>query len=233
MYSIISEASKNLHDKDSAVELRKKYLNSLGITKVAFDTRRINQETEYNPRRGLQYYQRSQPFISDDVSEKVKKFLKLKNAVDMIKEDYLGSPQWLDSYCRILNATIDRTLRVEQKDFDISGMQLDYLQELLYLRYRLSMADLDKMNELELKRAILAKDEKLQNITIYSTYDNIGFNKNNMNQGLAPVMAAPPPDPLINKLLGDVKATQANKDVERTITISVRDKINEEQKKEG
>ena len=64
------------------------------IVKTAFDTRRINQYTDFNPRRNLQYYHRSEAFIAKDSSEKIKTFFKLKTAVDSIKEDFLGDPEW-------------------------------------------------------------------------------------------------------------------------------------------
>ena len=40
------------------------------IAKLAFDTRRINQETTYIPRRNLQNYHRSAEFIDDEMAIK-------------------------------------------------------------------------------------------------------------------------------------------------------------------
>ena len=126
--------------KQAAHELRKKHIlnaKATGIVKMAFDTRRVNQDTTYIARRNLQTYHRSEAYIDNDSSKKIKTFFKVKTAVDSIKEDFNGDPEWLDSYARILSCALDRTLRIDQKDFDFFKPQLDYLQELLYLRYRL------------------------------------------------------------------------------------------------
>lgn len=197
------------------------------IVKNAFDTRRINQYTDYNPRRNLQYYHRSEPFITKDASNVIKTFFKLKTAVDAIKEDFLGDPDWLDSYCRILSAALDRTLRVEQKDMDFFQPQMDYLNELLYLRYRLKDDDIEKLNEKEIRNIILDKDEKLLHKQIYSQYNNGGlFKTNNSNVVIKQ-------DNLVERLIGDVRANKDNRDVSRSVTITVNDKIADEIKKEG
>jgi hypothetical protein len=190
------------------------------IVKTAFDTRRIDQENVFNPRRNLQYYHRSSPFITKDASETLKTFFKLKTAVDGIREDFGTDPNWMDSYCRVLCAALDRTLRVEQKDMDFFQPQIDYLNELLYLRYRLKEDDIVRMNEVELRSVILNKDEKLAYKQIYSNY----------NKPQAIVKAE---DTLMNKLFSDVKASKENKEVERSVTITINDKIKDDIKKES
>lgn len=161
---------------------RKKIISSINpstpIVKVAFDTRRVNQATTYIPRRNLQTYHRSEAFIDKDSSDKIKTFFKLKTAVDALKEDFSGDPDWLDSYARILSNALDRTLRVEQKDMDFFKPQLDYLDELLYLRYRLKPDDIIRLNEKELRSLVLDKDEKLLHKTIYANYNLGGMSKN-------------------------------------------------------
>lgn len=190
--------------------------DQLQIVKQAFDTRRINQETQLNPRRGAQYYQRSEPFLREATSRKIKTFYKIKTAVDEIKNQYLGSTEWLDSNCRVLNGTVDRVLRVEQKDMDYSDTQLDYLQELLYMRYRLGMDEINYLDTHELKMRLLAKDEKLTN----SLYKN-------SNYATQPVNVQSGVDQFLQKLLDGVKASADNTDVERSLTLTVRDKIND------
>jgi hypothetical protein len=185
------------------------------IVKQAFDTRRINQETQLNPRRGAQYYQRSEPFLRQEMTKKVNTFNKIKTAVDDIKSQYIGSTEWLDSNCRVLSEAVNRTLRVEQRDMDYSDTQLDYLTELLYLRYRLGMDEINSSNTHELKMKILAKDEKLTN----SLYKN-------SNYVSAPIQQSGV-DQFFGKLLDGVKASVDNKDVERSLTLTVRDKIND------
>lgn len=141
-----------------------------GMTKVAFDTRRVNSETTVNPRRNLQNYQRSEPFISPEISEKIKNLFKVKAAADLIKCQFVGDPDWLDSNSRILCNAVDNTLRVEQKDYDFFKPQFDYLDELLYLRYRLASADIERLPAEEIKNILLSRDEKLMHKSIYENY---------------------------------------------------------------
>ena len=231
IYNILCKISSNKENKSEFFNLRKKYFNQLAssnLIKIAFDTRRVNQDIEFNPRRNLQHYHRSESFINKDASEKIKTFFKLKTAVDSIKEDFLGDPEWLDSYCRILSATLDRTLRIEQKDFDFFKPQMDYLEELLYLRYRLKSDDINRLNEKELRNIVLDKDEKLLHKSIYANYNNGGINKTSKSETIVKAN-----DNLIDRLFGDVKASKENKEVQRSVTITINDKIVDELKKEG
>lgn len=190
-------------------------LPNYSLTKVAFDTRRINQETEYNPRHNIQYYHRSEGFIEKDTAAMIKTFAKLKNVVDQIKHKYIGNPEWLDSYCRILSASLDRILRDNQQDADYFKPHLDYLEELLDMRYRLKLSDIETFGEEKLQGIILGKDEKLAHTLIY----NEPLNKNSN----APAMDSI--NTLLTQLLGPVKASDDNKSVERSITITIRDTV--------
>lgn len=222
---------RSIEDRVDVREFRFGILQELNtpLVKQAFDTRRTNQYTDFNPRRNLQYYHRSEAFITKDSSEKIKTFFKLKTAVDSIKEDFLGDPEWLDSYCRILSAALDRTLRIEQKDMDFFKPQMDYLEELLYLRYRLKDEDIVRLNEKEIRNIILDKDERLLHKQIYSNYNNGGMLKQTSNTN----QIVKGPDNLIDKLFGDVKASKDSKEVQRSVTITINDKIMEDIKKEG
>lgn len=184
------------------------------MVKVAFDTRRIDQERDFNPRRGAQYYHRSEGFIKKNVEASVETFLKLKTAVDHIKEKYIGSPQWLDSYCRTLSNSLDRILRAERNDEEFFEPQLNYLEELMDLRYRLKLADIDTLGEDRLKEVLLSKDEELKGSALY----NIGVKKETQLQSNGV-------EDFLKDLLKGIKADATNNEVERAITITVRDKI--------
>lgn len=217
-----------IEDRSDMLDFRKASIEefTLPLVKNAFDTRRINQETEYNPRRNLQNYHRSEPFITKDASENIKILFKLKNAVDNVKESFNNDPDYLDSYCRILSNALDRTLRMDQKDMDFSSAQMNYLNELLYLRYRLAAEDITKFDEKELQNIILDRDEKLKYKTIYAQYDNKDKKIN--------AEVSQRSDSLTDRLFGNVKASSENKEVERTITIKINDQIkNDDIKKEG
>jgi hypothetical protein len=226
VYEIVCKVDASHERHADAMALRRKYWqklaqNSNEMVKQAFDTRYINQETDYIARRNLQTYHRSAQYIDKDASEKLKTFIKLKTAVDTIKDDYLGDPDWFDSYARILSASLDRTLRIEQKDMDFFKPQMDYLEELMYLRYRLRPEDINRLGEPEIRQILLDRDEKLLHKSIYRAC-NLG--------GQTKTTAASPgmvkgPDNLIDKLFGDVKATKDNKEVQRSVTITINDKL--------
>lgn len=229
MFKRAFSRAKTIHSSiENRIELldhRREFLrvSTESIVKNAFDTRRTNQELEFNPRRNLQYYHRSEPFITKDASAQIKTLFKLKIAVDTIKEDFIGDPDWLDSYARVLSASIDRTLRTEQKDMDFFKPQLDYINELLYLRYRIKGDDIERFSERQLRDIILEKDDKLQHKYIYAQYNNEKIVKTNSIEKTE--------DTLMNKLFGSVKASIENKNVERTVSITINDKIKDEDDK--
>jgi len=169
VYQLLSSGMKDLPTRKQTILLRKAELAkcmSTGFEKVAFDTRRINQETDYIPRRGLQNYHRSEKFISDTIAEKVSAFKKLSNVLDTLKLQYGRNPEWHDSYTRVLASAVHRGLRTIEADDDFSDAQpsmasLDYLEELMYVRYRMTAAELSAISEEKLRDAILSKDELL------------------------------------------------------------------------
>lgn len=214
---ILNEVNSNRKLRAIYAQFRSKYLNPK-LVKQAFDTRRINQNTEFNPRRNLQYYQRSEPYIDNKIAEQIKLFFKVKTAADDLRQEFIGEPDWLDSYTRILCNAIDQTLRVEQKDFDYSKSQLEYLSELLYVRYRLRPEDIEKLSQHELRNIILNKDERLLRRSIFTNYKD-GLNKNSTPQSVQMQ------DTLMDKLFGNVKANKENKEVERSVVITIKDKV--------
>ena len=191
---------------------------------MAFDTRRTDQETEYNPRRGLQNYNRSEAFLSEGTAQRVKNFAKLRNVLNGLKNIYGKEHEWQDSNARILLTAVDKGLRtaIDDGDFAIQNQpgvgSFDYLEELLNVRYRLTHDDMTRMAERDLTRVILAKDEELTR-------------NNQVNHALEITkgdVATKGYDSLIEKLFDGCKASSENPDVERTITITIRDRFNKE-----
>jgi len=82
-----------------------------GFKKVAFDTRRTDQETERNPRSNLQYWHRSAEFIDSEDQKKVVTFAKLIKPLTTIREKFGNQPEYHNSYSRILLETVERTLK--------------------------------------------------------------------------------------------------------------------------
>lgn len=235
IYRAIRQVSQNTEERAKYSEFRAKHLpgEQVGLIKQAFDTRRINQNTELNPRRNLQNYQRSEPYIDDKMAGQIKLLFKVKEASDSIRELYIGEPDWLDSHSRILCNAIDQTLRIEQKDFDYGRSQLDYISELLYVRYRLAQEDIALATPEELRKVFLAKDEKLTRQSIRVNYKDDLFKQNALTGSdmhkestlYKQPMVIQPQDPFIERLFGSVKASPDKKSVSRSVTITINDSI--------
>lgn len=226
LYSLISKGTENVSSRKLSRILRKAGFESVqigqGFKKVAFDTRRIDQETEYNPRRGLQNYNRSDGFLTEALAQKIKNFAKVRDVLMDLKALYGREHEWQDSNARVLLATLDNGLRTVAQDGDFAESQpgvgsFDYLEELMHVRYRLGFDDMTRMSESELKRVILAKDEELTRKDVKQALE---ITKRDVaKQGY---------ENLIEKLLESCRASAENPDVERTITITIRDKFNKE-----
>lgn len=207
-----SDSRKNMHS------LRKNAMVEKPIVKLAFDTRKIDQETEVNPRRGLQNYHRSEAFISEAMSNKLETLVKLKDILEELRKEYEKEPEWQDSYARILHSTLEKGLRLVQKDGDytdsVPGIgSFDYIEELLYVRYRLTPEMIDSMSSTDIKKSILSKDEELTKKDKNKAH--VEINKHEVGKENY--------DTLLEKLFGGVKATKDNKSVSRTVTITIKD----------
>lgn len=222
IYQIIAEGSEKALARREGLALRKIALDSIlngAIVKIAFDTRRINQETDYNPRRGLQNYNRSEQFMTDANSQKITNFTKLKNILGELKTKYGREPEWQDSYSRVLLNTLDIALRTNQNDGDFGETQssigsFDYVEELLFTRYRLETNSISKYGEEQLRNIILSKDESLIRKTDIPKYE---ITKRDVS--------TQPYDSLMDKLFNGVRASRENPEVERTVTITIKDKF--------
>jgi hypothetical protein len=226
IYNLISRGSQNRETRKQTRELRKVALGSVssnqGFTKVAFDTRRIDQEVEYNPRRGLQHYNRSEGFLSEALGQRVKNFAKLRKVLNDLKTVYGKENEWQDSNVRILLTAVDSGLRtgIEDEDFAVNqpGVgSFDYLDELLNVRYRLSFDQMTRLGEADLKKVLLSRDEELTRKDVKQALE---ITKSDV--------ATKGYDSLIEKLFDGCKASAENPDVERTITITIRDRFHKE-----
>lgn len=226
LFELIAKSKDEALSRSRALELRKSALKSLisghGFTKVAFDTRRIDQGTEIIPRRGLQNYQRSEAFLSEAMGEKLKYFAKLKNVLSSLQETFGREHEWQDSNARILLATLEKGLRTNYQDGDFTESQpgvgsLDYIEELLHVRYRLGFDDLRKMADSDLKKVILSKDENLIHKDVNRALEITKHDVASKNY-----------DTLMEKLFDGCRASAENPDIERTITITIRDRFHKE-----
>jgi len=217
----------SIHD---SIEKRSELSKNKGVVKNAFDTRRVNQGEQFNPRRNLQNFQRSEPFITPEISNKIKTFFKIKSAADQIKEEFMGDPEWLDSNSRILCNALNNTLRVDQKDYDFFKPQFDYIDELLYLRYRLASEDVEKMSEEQIRDKILARDECLLHKSLYANYSTKESLTKISDREIPMVKQTviSQEDSLMEKLFGGVKASGSAKNVKRSVNITISDSIEDE-----
>lgn len=221
LYHLISSGTQEIPSRKQAMKLRKlgfaTHAANNGFTKLAFDTRRIDQETEYNPRRGLQNYNRSEAFLSQAMGEKLKSFAKLRGVLEDLRKEFGREHEWQDSNARVLLSTLNKGLRTDQQDGDYAEAQpaqgsLDYIEELLQVRYRLGFEELNKLAVKDLKRVILSKDEELTRKDVNKALE---ISKSDVGSQTY--------DTLMEKLFGGVRATEENKSVERTVTITIKD----------
>lgn len=205
-------------------EFKKESLvKTTSLIKLAFDTRKVDQEHERNPRENLQYWHRSAAFIDQEDQVKLKIFAKLFNVVDSLKSRLGTDPDWFNSYCRQLYDHLVRILRIKEGDLDIFKPSLAYLEQLLYARYRLSLENIENMSEKQLEESILSKDEILIGRASYlsdirkNSDNNIGMVKNNIPSTQ---------EAIVNAIFGsDRMVRDGERKVERTITIKICDAV--------
>lgn len=199
------------------------------LVKLAFDTRRVDQETERNPRTNLQYWHRTDPFIDESDQKKLEIFAKLYKIVNGLKSKLGSQQEWHESYVRQLYDNLNRILRIKQADLDIFRPQLSYLEQIIFARYRLSMENLEKYADVELEKALLKKDEALTGKHEYlkATEDKVdvvkdsGVSKNGLEKTTQ--------ESIVNAIFGAANLrTNGEKTVERTITIKIVDNVVEE-----
>lgn len=181
IYQLVNSSVEQNPTRKQAMELRKSALESQisGFSKVAFDTRRINQNTQYNPRRNLQYYIRGPAFIDSQDESKIKSLAKLKEVVGTIKDEFIGEPEWFDSYASDLDHSLEKIFYVaDGKNFDFSVPAIQHLEQVLDARYRLSLANINSSTHEDLRKLIIHKDERLEKSAIYKSKGLSKINKN-------------------------------------------------------
>lgn len=195
------------------------------LIKQAFDSRKFNSETDRNPRMALQHYHRSDEFIDADDQKKITILSKLIKPLNEIKAKFGKDTDWHDSYSRLLLDNLNKTLIIKESDVDIFRPQVEYLSQILDLRYRLSMNDLEKMSSDQLSEIILKKDEKLlkkgafiKDMMTTSEPEKQAFVLKDGNQNTQ--------ESIVNAIFGNNNIRrEGEKTVERTITITIKDTV--------
>ena len=223
MYVIKCDAEPTSIKRSARKAALNKIAESQQIKKIAIDTRNIDQETTRNPRKSLQYWHRSDQFIDEDMQEKLNIFAKVNTVLEDIKESYGKEPEYHDSYARVLHDHVARTMRIKEGDKDIHAPQVSYLEQLLFARYRLSMEEIKRMSNIEIKRIILNKDEDLLKRGAYLN------NTGSINSGAGLVIDSNGRNTqqnIIEAIFGNnnFRRDGENK-VQRTITITITDEV--------
>lgn len=207
------------------------YQASKKMVKLAFDTRRIDQDNQVNPRRNLQYYNRSQQYVDAEINKRMSAFAELMPVLNTIKNKYGSQPEYFDSYANQLHDLVHRVLQVKEAELNVFRPQVEYLEQLLYARYRLTPDDLRSLSQDELEQRIIAKDESLLKRGRYlqatqaiqtpkpkqATLSVKDGNQTGMQENL------------VNAIFGNNEFRRdGEKTVERTITITIRDNVLDE-----
>lgn len=194
------------------------------IIKLAFDTRRVDQEGTRNPRTNLQYWHRTDQFIDAGDEKNLKIFAKLARVMDDIKKKLGKEPEWFESYARQLYDQTNRILRVKEADLDIFRPRLSYLEQLIFARYRLSMGDLSKMGESDIANRILSKDENLIGRSVY--LKETKSEEEPVGKVVTGDMGKTTQESIVNAIFGGAGMRKdGEKSVSRTITITIRDDV--------
>ncbi len=198
------------------------------IKKYAFDSRRTDQDSDRNPRHNLQYYSRSQQYIDEEDQKRLESFARLVRPLEAIKKKFGSSPEYFQSHSRKLRESVKTILKVRESDMDIFRPQMDYLEQLLYARYRISAEDLEKMSAEKLQEKILSKDEDLlkRGSFMHVTSDGGDDNKKQANMLKDGDKTGITENSIVNAIFGNNKFRRDGENtVERTITITVRDEV--------
>ena len=227
VYKIASRDESASVDRSARMAALKEIGSPKPIKKVAFDTRRFDQETVRNPRANLQNWIRSDQFIDDETQSKVNVFARMLKPLEELKQSFGSQPEWHNSYSRTLYDHVYRILRVKEADLDIFRPQLAYLEQLMFARYRLSMDELARIREADFKEAVLKKDEALLK---RGAYLHMTESPETKQAGLASGMAKDgnglTQESIVNAIFGNNNFRRdGEKTVERTITITIRDQV--------
>jgi hypothetical protein len=193
------------------------------IKKVAFDTRFIDQERERNPRENLQYWQRTQEFVPLDTQRKLVSLNKVKAVTQQLREKYGNQQEWLQSYAKQLDEHLSNATMVKDGGVvEVFEPQVRYLEQLIDTRYLLRLAEIETMKEEELGKVILSKDNKLAakiaaiGVPEKKESAKVDVDQKSMGDALSKVISA---------LFGGELRKDGEKNVERTITITIKDNV--------
>jgi len=228
VYKIACESESPKVERSARKSALESMQNSEGFTKLAIDSRRINQTIERSPRPTIQYFSRSEPYIDNRDQETINVFSKLMVPLMEIKASFGEQPEYFESYSRVLHDQVERILRLKVADQDIFRPQLAYLEQLIYARYRLSMEEISRMDKSSLKAKLLDKDEALMKRGAFMHMT--AAPEENKKVANIPLKTGDQTgntqEAIVNAIFGNNNIRrEGEKVVERTITITIKDEV--------
>lgn len=224
----IKFASENKGIERSARIAFFKSMSNSGFRKLAFDTRRINQDLERVPRANLQYWNRSQEFLDRETEIKINALNNLIEPLERIRSEYETYPEYFHSYARSLLDSVKRAVKIYNEEFDVFKPQIDYLEQLLNVRYHITLDDLQKEASNVLYEKILKKDEDL---TKKGTYLKLKNSADSYSERSEPNVIikdsnGDTQNSIINAIFGSSNfRNNGEKKIERTVTITIKDEV--------
>lgn len=218
-YTIVASEPVSITRSARILALKQFKSSKSSFKKIAFDTRRYNQETTYNPRTNCQDWHRTDPFLDPDIEHQISLFAKLLPPLEQIKNKFGAQPEYFQSYARNLYDQVHRILRIKEGDLDIFKPQINYLEQLLLNRYQLTLNDLDNRSTDQLLEAILHKDEALtkKGLLLSLTSQSQPILKDGQNDLTQ--------QNIVNAIFGQNLRPNGEKTVIRQITITIRDSV--------
>lgn len=199
------------------------------MIKLAFDQRKFDPTKDIHPRNVLQNYIRNDDYLDRTAAKEVEILLKLKKPTSEIHQEYHHLPEWIDSYSRSLQNSLERVMNISFGELELFKPQIEYLKQLLYLRYRLSLEDILAKSEDDLKKIILDKDEKMVKSHTLDKLKLSAAKEDNIKKE-APIAKdgnlGLTQESIVNAIFGNNQIRRAGeKTVERTITITIKDQV--------
>jgi len=231
VYKVQASAEPGMVKRAARVAAMRCMMPSEELRKVAFDTRRIDQETERVPRANLQYWNRSQQFLDEEAKNRIKALARLIKPLEMIRDKYGHHPEYFHSYARSLHDSVKRAIKVDDEELDIFRPQIDYLEQLLFARYRLSLEDLTKKSMAQVYDQLIKRDEELIRRDAYLKITNDAHDENVKQSAFSMSkdgdgLNASTQESIINAIFGKQDLRRdGEKKVERTITITIKDEV--------
>jgi hypothetical protein len=221
-YTAIYDIKNTIQESQTKRIERKAKLTNFKMVKIAFDTRMFKPDLDVHPNKSMQNFHSSQIKLNATISNKLTQLKRVYGITEILKQEFQREKEYQDSYIRSLNHQLYRTLRIKEADAGYSDAQhalnsINYVEELLYTRYRLTLDEIEKMSDKNLRDHLIKLDVNLLHLDPIVNPKEYKVAKNDESTY----------SETISKLL------QAPEDSEKEITIRVSNKKEKEQEQDS